>query len=311
MGRGGGAVYAAVLLLCAVRAACALDDAGSLASEPAQQRTCAFFTDEESCTNATDATTRCVFDKGSQICAQPCELLGDTFGKLVQVALGVLALFVLLVKRYYEAPKRPIVIWACDISKQCASMACAHASGILNATILSGLTTGGDKCSWYLISFTVDTTVGVTLAIHAMRLVAYLARWRGWTALETSGDYGPGSYVVQGKKVPRDEYEKLDARGDPFVFDQPRAAAAIWFKQLSVWCMITVCARACCGVLMFLASPVLQLLSEEIADVFIGHPQLFLVLVCCILRIPADPMPYLSHHSARAQRNLTKAPLRR
>ena len=301
-------MYAAVLLLCGVRAACALDDAGSLGVDlieiPAEQRGCTNYRDEESCANA---TTLCVFDEGSQVCAQPCELLSknDSFGKLVQVALGVLALFVLLVKRNYEAPKRPIVIWACDISKQCASMACAHVGGMLNAIILSGLTWGGDECSWYLISFTVDTTVGVTLAIHAMRLVAYLARWRGWTALATSGDYGPGSYVVQGKKVPRDEYEKLDARGDPFVFDQPRAAAAIWFQQLSVWCIITVCARACCGGLMFLASPVLQLLSEKISDVFIGHPKRFLVLVCCIFRCVADRTPCLSHHSDRAQRNIT------
>jgi hypothetical protein len=261
-----------VLLLCAVGAASAQDGSLSdgldadLFDEDAAG--CANFTDAGSCTNSTGV---CVFDEDSQLCAQPCELLSktDSFGALIQAALAALAICVLLVKRNYEEPKRPIVIWACDISKQCASMGCAHVGGMVNAIILSGLTWGGDECSWYLISFTVDTTVGVTIAMFTMRLVAHLAGRYGWSALERSGDYGPGG-------------------GDPFRFEKPSSAAAIWLKQLSVWCIITVFARACCGVLMYSTSSVLQLLSEEIADVFIGHPKLFLTLVRCMVSIPAD-----------------------
>lgn len=226
-----------------------------------------------SATSAEDAGST-----GAADLAEGCELLSkkDSFGTLVQVALAVLALCVLFAKRHYEKPPRPLLIWACDISKQCASMSCAHIGGMVNAIILSGLTWGGDECSWYLISFTVDTTVGVTISFLCMSLVAYLARKdrMNWKALQKSGYYGEGHY--------------LEGDRERFVFDEPRVAARIWLLQLLVWCIFTVFARACCGVLMYLVSSVLQLLSEAVADVFVGHPKLFLVLVRCNSLVPAD-----------------------
>ena len=251
------------------------DDSSALAR---MEEPCESYSDDSASCAASSGG--CVYDEGSQVCTQPCELLSknDSFGKLVQAALAMLALGVLLAKRQLEDPPRPIRVWAYDISKQCASMSCAHIGGMLNAIILSGLTRGGDECSWYLISFTVDTTVGVTISIYAMRLVASTAKRCGWDALQQSGYYGPGKYIVGEGKGKKKEVSKY-VPGAPFVFDDPWAAAGIWFKQLSVWCVITVAARACCGVLMYTVSNVLQLLSEVVSDLFVGHPKLFLVLV--------------------------------
>ena len=121
--------------------------------------------------------------------------------------------------------------------------------------------------------FTVDTTVGVTISIYAMRAVASVAAACSWQSLVESGNYGPGKYDDGKQEVAH--YVK----GAAFAFDDRSAALLIWAKQLGVWCIITIGARACCGVLMYGASSVLQLLSEAIAHVFEGHARLFLVLV--------------------------------
>src|SRR4051812_5585697 len=46
-----------------------------------------------------------------------CRLLGS-FAILVQLALGALALMVLVFKRWRERPQRPVKIWFFDVSKQ-------------------------------------------------------------------------------------------------------------------------------------------------------------------------------------------------
>ena len=66
--------------------------------------------------------------------------------------------------RYGEAAaanrKRPYKIWVLDVSKQAASMGCAHIAGIVNAHLLhSASDPRTDKCSWYFISFSLDTTL--------------------------------------------------------------------------------------------------------------------------------------------------------
>lgn len=210
-----------------------------------------------------------------------CTLLSksDPFGVFVQIALALLALFALYIKRQREQPPRAWTVWLYDIAKQCASMCCAHVGGMVNAIVLNGITHQGDECAWYFISFTVDTTVGVTIAIYAMRAVAHMARDEeckccACPSLKETGNYGPGKFYPEGDK-PSEQY----VQGAAFRFDEPGAARRVWCKQMSIWCLITAGARACCGVLMYIVSDVLRHFAIFLADLFRGHPHLFLTLV--------------------------------
>jgi len=180
---------------------------------------------------------------------QECTLLGDTFAKFIQVLLALICFSSLVLKRQLEVPKRTIHIWALDSSKQAASSLCAHLSGMVIATWLESITDGGDQCSWYFVTFSVDTTLGVTLGYAMLQAQQAVAERYGCHTLTNSGDYG----------------------------DPPNHT--IWCHQLSLWCVITVAARLCCGGLMFTTSSALSVIASAVASPFKGHPQLFLTLV--------------------------------
>ena len=109
-------------------------------------------------------------------------------------------------------------VWALDVAKQDVSAGCAHGAGILNAKILASRqgAEGSDECSWYFISFTLDTTVGVALGYLVFTLTTRVAVKCNWVSLQRSGDY-------------RD----IDGNIDYW----------IWSKQMVVWCLITIAAR--------------------------------------------------------------------
>jgi hypothetical protein len=54
-----------------------------------------------------------------------CQILGD-FGIVIQALLGILSFLALIVKRYFEHPKRPMIVWLLDTSKQAFSSVLAH-----------------------------------------------------------------------------------------------------------------------------------------------------------------------------------------
>ena len=89
-----------------------------------------------------------------------CHLLGGAFSYMIQLACGFLAIGSLVVKRATEAPQRPWNIWLMDVAKQVTSGAAAHFAGLNNAHLLHRLSDSGNECSWYLISFTIDTSLG-------------------------------------------------------------------------------------------------------------------------------------------------------
>jgi|EP01049_Picozoa_sp_SAG25_P006145 hypothetical protein len=201
-------------------------------------------------------------DDGSDSAAVAgCKLIDKqaAFGTLIQASLALMGVIALLTKRWLEHPRRPWNVWLLDVSKQAMSMTCAHFAGVVNAVILSRVTTGGDECSWYFISFTVDTTLGVALAVIAMRLVAKLANKYRWDSLRESGQYG---------ELPAGCTLNFGGR-----------AYKIWARQMAVWCVVTVVARIICGLVMFASSLPLAVISSAIANVFVGRPHLFLALV--------------------------------
>jgi hypothetical protein len=114
----------------------------------------------------TECTCEAKGDPKNELCcdthyATPgCKLLEGIVAQSLQVLLAVAGFTSLLLKKKLEESKTGIIrsykVWGLDVAKQAASGACAHIMGIVNAKLLDE-DSGGDECSWYFISFTLDT----------------------------------------------------------------------------------------------------------------------------------------------------------
>jgi hypothetical protein len=89
-----------------------------------------------------------------------CHLAQGLFSYSVQVVLGFAALSSLCYKRVIEKPRRPLLIWFYDVSKQCAGSVFVHLwnMGIsIWIAYLRRATRGAqgaaDECSLYFFNF--------------------------------------------------------------------------------------------------------------------------------------------------------------
>ncbi|KAK0632832.1 vacuolar membrane protein-domain-containing protein [Immersiella caudata] len=125
-----------------------------------------------------------------------CRLLGS-FAILVQLALGALALMVLVFKRWRERPQRPVKIWFFDVSKQVFGSVLVHVANVFMSMLTSGrftikvmpetvavqtarmLLRRGEEympnpCSFYLLNLAIDTTLGIPVLIVIVRVTTKL-----------------------------------------------------------------------------------------------------------------------------------------
>ena len=110
-----------------------------------------------------------------------CQLL-DSFAVAIQGILALVAFSSLLYKRQKEIPRRPLLIWLMDTSKQALGASMIH---LLN--ILFSLDAEVNPCGQYILNILLDTTIGVyiLLIIHSY---LYIFVNRYWTI--SSGYYG-------------------------------------------------------------------------------------------------------------------------
>lgn len=123
----------------------------------------------------------------------------DIFTFLVQFVLAGAAVASLYIKRLNEHPRRTFVTWFLDVSKQCFGAGYAHVLNMLIAgTIVSNVRTGRDgtantvledECAWYGMSYLLDTTLGLLLAVLFLQGLERAAHRYHWTALQHSGVY--------------------------------------------------------------------------------------------------------------------------
>ena len=109
-------------------------------------------------------------------------------GIMIQLGLGALSFSVLILKRYFEHPKRPWNIWAFDASKQMISQLIAH---FINLTISLALTydkKNSDECLWYFVTNVFDNSMGVFICIVLLKLIENNLRSRRKFEL-ISGNY--------------------------------------------------------------------------------------------------------------------------
>ncbi|KRY28444.1 Vacuolar protein sorting-associated protein 11 -like protein, partial [Trichinella spiralis] len=113
--------------------------------------------------------------------------LVDSYGLSIQLILATLAFASLIVKRLLEPKqtRRPWTIWFFDTSKQAVGSSVIHAMNIFLAGVFRG-----DPCTWYFVSFLLDSTLGLLIIYTGVKLVTAVASCRkDWSTLRF-GEYG-------------------------------------------------------------------------------------------------------------------------
>ncbi|XP_059480285.1 store-operated calcium entry regulator STIMATE-like [Neocloeon triangulifer] len=112
--------------------------------------------------------------------------LTNIFGWTVQALLAALAFTCLILKRFCEPSqtRRPWLIWFYDTSKQGAGALVVHMANVYLASRFIG-----DACTWYIISFLLDSSLGLCLIYVGIKLSQFLARFKQWELINF-GEYG-------------------------------------------------------------------------------------------------------------------------
>ena len=121
----------------------------------------------------------------------------SSFSKTVSGILGSVALSFLIIKRYREPSKsrRSWTVWGYDTSKQVLGMLFVHFANIVWASYISGKFTG-DACSLYLLSFLLDSSVGLFIIYISLKIVDLInLRLKWW--MMTVGKYSRDERVVE------------------------------------------------------------------------------------------------------------------
>ena len=121
-----------------------------------------------------------------------CKLMGG-FAILVQISMATMALLSLLYKRHIETPKRPILIWTMDTSKQAIAASLVHFTNVFVsefAQLLGGGESSNNPCVWYFLNLALDTTIGVYILYLVLSATNYVCvKILGLTDID-SGHYG-------------------------------------------------------------------------------------------------------------------------
>lgn len=208
-----------------------------------------------------------------------------------------------------------------DVSKQLVSSGAAHISGILIAVLVQaaadGSRSGTSECSWYAVVFSVDTTlgVGIALALHALAVRVAASLLRGiqgeqyrrrsgptqadaasledgsetegdatiWADIAVCGNYGePPSarrWVAQVRPVSLCLQPAVESG---LAYQLGTSHGAAWV-QLTEFTVCVVAARLCCAAFVLLLSPALVGAARALDRAFENHPValLFTVMICC------------------------------
>lgn len=187
-----------------------------------------------------------------------CEILGS-FGLIIQCLLGLLSFLALVVKRCFENPKRPVIVWLLDTSKQAFSSVLAHCMNMMLAVMLSQ-SNSADNWDWYFINISVDVVIGVPLWFIFLKLIEALAMRYEITMLNT------GNYINM-------DYE------DELLFDlEPTKQTefadinfGIWGVQILVWGIIVIIVK----VILFYFQLWFAIILETATFIWIGWLNLY------------------------------------
>ncbi|XP_031626678.1 store-operated calcium entry regulator STIMATE-like [Contarinia nasturtii] len=113
---------------------------------------------------------------------------------LLQGVLAGLAFTCLIAKRFREPPgiRRPWIVWWYDTSKQGIGAIVIHLTNVLLAPLFQG-----DPCTWYVINFLLDSTIGLLIVFIGIRFCQFLSFYKKWPAINFGVYDAPKSWIYQ------------------------------------------------------------------------------------------------------------------
>ncbi|XP_077286688.1 store-operated calcium entry regulator STIMATE-like [Arctopsyche grandis] len=123
------------------------------------------------------------------------DALTNTYGWFLQVLLAGLAFTCLIGKRFCEPryTRRSWLVWFYDTSKQGMGAFIIHMANVWLASQFIG-----DPCTWYIINFMLDSTLGLLIIWAGIRVAQALSRLYGFYLINF-GEYGkPASACAWG-----------------------------------------------------------------------------------------------------------------
>lgn len=200
---------------------------------------------------------------------QRWQILGG-FGIVIQGLLGILSFLALVVKRYFEHPKRPVIVWLLDTSKQAFSCILAHWMNMVLAVLLSSANES-DNWEWYFINITVDVFLGVFLWYLMLKAIEKAAMKYEITMLNT-GNYVNMDYDAEVawdfEPTKQTDIDDIDFR--------------IWIAQIAVWGLIVIIVKLVLYCFQLLFAPVLESISAILIGWLKMYPNIKLVLIMVI-----------------------------
>lgn len=99
---------------------------------------------------------------------------------------GAEAVLYVSAKRFCEpvSERRSWLIWFYDTSKQGMGALAIHLANVWLAGRYFG-----DPCTWYIINFLLDSTIGLVIIFFGIRTSQHLSKRKGWEAINF-GEYG-------------------------------------------------------------------------------------------------------------------------
>ncbi|XP_077982417.1 store-operated calcium entry regulator STIMATE-like [Glandiceps talaboti] len=112
--------------------------------------------------------------------------LTNPFGIFIQGILAFVAFSTLMLKRLREpkAERRPWRIWFYDTSKQGLGALVIHFANVFLADLFHG-----DPCTWYIINFLLDSTIGLLVIYIGLKITQIIVRRKQCDSLRF-GEYG-------------------------------------------------------------------------------------------------------------------------
>ena len=107
---------------------------------------------------------------------EKCELFG-IMGIFHQLILGLLTFSLLIIKRYFEKPRRPWIIWFYDLLKQIISSFVLYSINIIFSILLSNKHgNNSDLCTIYFMNLFLGCIVGYYITSLYIHLFYYLQK---------------------------------------------------------------------------------------------------------------------------------------
>jgi hypothetical protein len=120
----------------------------------------------------------------------------DGFGILMQLIMGSLVFSSLVFKWWIEKPRRELLIFTLDSSKQIIGQFTQHVFNILVSSYVGNHESV--ECEWYIVNLLNDSSFGLIIQYLILMLFTYL--FTGTRFEFHSGDYGnniSGKYFLQ------------------------------------------------------------------------------------------------------------------